>query len=675
MGYAAPIISPSTATVFVGNSITITSTDTITCALVAGSTGTLTGCVYTAPKSFAAKNNFDGCNTRPNDDIYNTRIDSLPVDSNSVTRISNLLGGTSSYIQFEMLGPHNVMSNLTPQTAMTFHFTPQNNATWPVLPLPYRGMENGAETVNLFDEDHHVLGVNQNTCNFYEMYGFYPVGAGSCPTCNSTSGIAFNGNGYNLGDASNGNGTTSDAAGMLIQPTELTYHDLKYGLNHALRFTLANAYVYSGNIWPAQNFTNECSTFTKCFPYGARLRLKNNFDVSSYSATTQVILNGLKKYGMIFADGGITFHLSAATDVFQDTVTYTAIQSEIRFGSIADQFNFEQVDESSLMVSSFTGNVNLFNGNNVVPGNFAQVTVTKVSDSSTATLRIALQPVTVGTINVPFQANAGALSVMAGTPQFQIPYVVNGATTTTAVCSISPAIGSITSGCLYTAPSTQLNYQSSTTLTITPDADHSQAITEPLVIFPSDGVRFNAGGKSLASGIPYDTLGNYGPDVNGNYWWSDPIGSGIPFVRTDGYYPQLFWGSSSDVGLYFTYRSGGTDGSYAMMVPNGYYILTLGFGIDTPDGSITNVVQSLDSQSSTLASSTTLTNVMGSIDYTPTSASYVVFVPNNQFYFSLRHLYQNQAQLINKWSLIPTTAPVFSRIEGGSKFQGNLLLR
>src|ERR1700759_2362934 len=92
--FAAPVISPSTSTVFLGQSVTITSTDTITCALSAGSTGTLVGCVYTAPplsSHLSAKNVLNGCMARPNDDVYNTRIDNLPVDANSATRFAHLL--------------------------------------------------------------------------------------------------------------------------------------------------------------------------------------------------------------------------------------------------------------------------------------------------------------------------------------------------------------------------------------------------------------------------------------------------------------------------------------------------------------------------------------------------------------------------------------------------------
>jgi hypothetical protein len=47
---------------------------------------------------------------------------------------------------------------------------------------------------------------------------------------------------------------------------------------------------------------------------GMRLRLKASFDISGFSATNQVILAALKKYGMIMADNGSNMYISGAPD-------------------------------------------------------------------------------------------------------------------------------------------------------------------------------------------------------------------------------------------------------------------------------------------------------------------------------------------------------------------------
>ena len=49
-------------------------------------------------------------------------------------------------------------------------------------------------------------------------------------------------------------------------------------------------------------------------PMGMRMRLKASFDVSTFSAANQVILNALKKYGMIMADNGSSMYISGAPD-------------------------------------------------------------------------------------------------------------------------------------------------------------------------------------------------------------------------------------------------------------------------------------------------------------------------------------------------------------------------
>jgi hypothetical protein len=51
---------------------------------------------------------------------------------------------------------------------------------------------------------------------------------------------------------------------------------------------------------------------------GARLRLKSTFDVSTYSAANQVILNAMKKYGLILADNGSSMYISGAPDSHWD---------------------------------------------------------------------------------------------------------------------------------------------------------------------------------------------------------------------------------------------------------------------------------------------------------------------------------------------------------------------
>ncbi len=47
---------------------------------------------------------------------------------------------------------------------------------------------------------------------------------------------------------------------------------------------------------------------------GLRFRLKASFDVSGYTGESRVVLNALKKYGMIVADNGSNWFISGAVD-------------------------------------------------------------------------------------------------------------------------------------------------------------------------------------------------------------------------------------------------------------------------------------------------------------------------------------------------------------------------
>ena len=47
---------------------------------------------------------------------------------------------------------------------------------------------------------------------------------------------------------------------------------------------------------------------------GMRVRLKASFNISTFSPGMQVILQGLKRYGMILADNGSDWYISGAPD-------------------------------------------------------------------------------------------------------------------------------------------------------------------------------------------------------------------------------------------------------------------------------------------------------------------------------------------------------------------------
>jgi len=86
---------------------------------------------------------------------------------------------------------------------------------------------------------------------------------------------------------------------------------------------------------------------------GVRFRLKACFDISGFSATNQVILTALKRYGMFLADNGDPWFLSGVPDERWDNEDLHNLQTGVH-GS-----NFEAVDESSLIRDPNSGEVEM----------------------------------------------------------------------------------------------------------------------------------------------------------------------------------------------------------------------------------------------------------------------------------------------------------------------------
>ena len=73
---------------------------------------------------------------------------------------------------------------------------------------------------------------------------------------------------------------------------------------------------------------------------GLRVRLKASVDISHYGRQARVILQALKRYGMILADNGSPWYISGASDRrFDDDVLHA-------LGSVTGA-DFEVVDANS----------------------------------------------------------------------------------------------------------------------------------------------------------------------------------------------------------------------------------------------------------------------------------------------------------------------------------------
>ncbi len=68
------------------------------------------------------------------------------------------------------------------------------------------------------------------------------------------------------------------------------------------------AYVY-----PARHYASDL-TDPNLPPMGLRLRLRASFDTSGFPRQARVVLEALKRYGMVVADNGSSWYITGAPD-------------------------------------------------------------------------------------------------------------------------------------------------------------------------------------------------------------------------------------------------------------------------------------------------------------------------------------------------------------------------
>ena len=193
---------------------------------------------------------------------------------------------------------------------------------------------------------------------------------------------------------------------------------------------------------------------------------------------------------------------------------------------------------------------------------------------------------------------------------------------------MSPSIGSLTSGGIYTPPSTEAS-PTSTTITATSTEDSAVAAQMTVVILPNGTMR-------LASGqAVYPGMGNY-TDSSGNVWFAGPLtggdGSGDATESQFGYNADLNWPSITDILLYEVPIFAVNDLRFDFIVPNGGYAITAKFANANTGGDLGNFV--IETQGNALS---TPTDVYANVgvnhpwDYTTTAT-----VTNNELSFVLR---------------------------------------
>lgn len=548
-------VSPSAPPVVQSNGfVQLRANVPVTWSLAPGSAGSIDGDgVYHAPASIPVKNVAGGCQILGNDHIFNTRIDSLPLDPNSAAWIA-LIPPRSALGYYPGWGM-NIADRTTPTKPMHFGYTPGNDGQFEMVPWPALKRESGVFSDPHSNVDRHITTVDKDTCDVFELYNDYDAGVSApCPKCTAQSGIHYRG----MESLLPPNGSV-DAAGMPLTPLTLRLDEVRSGsIQHALRVTFSNSIIAARPTWPARA---NAGAWGKV-PYGTRLRLKSSYDISRFSKYAQVLLTQLKQYGLIIADGGGNFDISALTD-FSFAPGIANAFSEVN-GKGPRPSDFEVVDESSLISSPRSGQIRADNPF-VKPDGYADVIASaKDNPSDQAHLRIVLQGVTVG---VPDPSKW----IQSGVSTHLVSWV-NGTANKRTRWSMNPVLGSLTPNGDYTAPA--VDHPTHTSVTATSEADPNAHTDIDLVVMPPGPIRIVVGNATRAAGAPNKSAPDYGPDSEGHMWWRGQAGEVSWGVIND--FPAIL-SKIRDVQLFYTSRYSLGDMNYSFTVPNGHYKITLMF--------------------------------------------------------------------------------------------------
>jgi hypothetical protein len=248
-----------------------------------------------------------GCPLFPPDYPYNVDVSHAPLDPGSKTYIDNLTARAGAIVA-EYPGDEyaNVVPSSQPFVAVgttsaygfdTSDAFVQNDGTGATAPIPSDVVYENMTDPN---SDHHMMIVEQGTCQLYELYSYNPSSATTGWEALVTWNLTRN---EQLPD---GWGSTT-AAGTPILPGVIRYDELAAGeIDHAIDIVIpGEAIMQYGYVKPAARAGGACGNAYPAdgFPYGGRVRLGADFDDSSFTGTqAKVVIAALKKYGMINTD-------------------------------------------------------------------------------------------------------------------------------------------------------------------------------------------------------------------------------------------------------------------------------------------------------------------------------------------------------------------------------------
>ena len=249
------------------------------------------------------------CPVFPKTSPWNQRVDRLPVAPNSDAIIRSIGPDETLHADFGSglwegapIGiPITVVRGIQKKVRVAFEYADESDRGPYPIPRNVK-IEGGRQS----DGDRHALILDRDNCRLYELFALYPTAGGRW---RAGSGAIWNLRSNRLRPAG---WTSADAAGLAILPGLARFDEVARGrIDHALRFTVRRtrrAYVY-----PARHYASD-SNDPDLPPMGLRLRLKASYPTGGYPRQARIVLEALKRYGMLVSDNGSDWYITGAPD-------------------------------------------------------------------------------------------------------------------------------------------------------------------------------------------------------------------------------------------------------------------------------------------------------------------------------------------------------------------------
>jgi hypothetical protein len=303
-GNSVSYTAPNSAGSYTVSAASVADTSKSATAAITAVSGSTTSCSGFAVGQEASLNGF---RPFPDANPWNQDISTAQVDSNSGTMIGFIGNSVGLHADFgsgtfggSTIGiPYVVVDGTQAKVNVNIgQFSDESDVV--PMPIPIDAPIEGAPNPG----DNHVLVLDKSSCWLYELYqGSVTAGQWSATGSAIWDLQTYNNRPYTW--------TSADAAGLPIFAGLVRFDEVASGaINHAIRFTVPS--TESAFVSPATHWAGTDNTSP--IPMGIRLRLKSTFNVSTFSANNQVILNAMKKYGLILADNGSAIFISGVPD-------------------------------------------------------------------------------------------------------------------------------------------------------------------------------------------------------------------------------------------------------------------------------------------------------------------------------------------------------------------------